>query len=233
MKLNKTIKTILPLAAFAGLAFSANAATVSYVGVQYDFEDKAQLDAGGWRNPATAKTYDADNVFGTDGYQIFNASTALPDYVSSVARLSSGSNTKQGYMDNPSDPTGTDTTRYGVWYEGGVGEFDLFSFTLDNSGGDLDGLATIRISVFQDTNATAWTATVGQFAQIYRLEGPGATTASSVSIGAVEPNDLDAVVFDITGFADGDVYTLYSTATGTSGHYKHAVGCSATTRSPL
>ncbi len=230
MKTKKRIAKVWAIALVAmgivGMTVGAANAqvTITFVGSQLNFEAKTDDPTVGWRNAATAKTYDidGDNVFGTDGYEIFNSLgniVSLPTYVNSVTKMSPKSYSGQGVMDAPADPSGSDTLAYGMYYHQGQADTAMFSFALTKAGGALGGVSTIRVTVFQDAYNAAW----GAGGQQLRLTGPGGAMASSGSVDLNRGDYLDAITFDITGFADGDVYTLYAAITS-GPYYSHAVG---------
>lgn len=203
MNAGKIITTIGAVGLFAAL--STQAAVVSYVGSQLDMESRLN-DAGGWRNSATAKTLDrdSDNVIGTDGYQLFNGDgTSLPSYITSITQTAPAAfGPSGGYavIDNPADPTGTDTTGTGTWYENGAPNADIQSmFTFQTTG---SVPVDFRIALLWDNTDNSTGIANTQFG----LTGAGGDSGfQTITTGN---QILDWYYFDITGATSGETYTL-------------------------
>ena len=207
MKLSQTL-----LAAFAvGLTSgSVNAATISYVGVDYNVDAKQTTatvtDSIGWRNTTDVKDFDidGDNVYGSSTYYMRgNGFGGSASYLNSTGtgNLAGGGN-NFGFMDNPNDPTGLDD--YAVGFAGAkttAASINLFQFTV--AGTDLNG-QTLRAGVHFDAyNGSknlnyifTWTQTVG-----------GSATASSAALINCD-DGYDFAFFDFTNVVAGDKFVL-------------------------
>lgn len=204
------MKGFFPLSALA-LSIApggANAASVTYLGVDYNVDAVAKKDGsenqpGGWRTPTNAKFFDidGDNVYGTDGYYLRGGDTteSIP-YIGSITRLAREGN-NFGAMDDPSDPTGFDDFQVGFWGKiDSDSSFDLFEFTV--GGRALEG-KTLRVGVLFDTFNSA----VGEWRYTWTQTKGGRATASSDLVTA-SYDGYDFVFFDFTNVKAGDSFTL-------------------------
>ena len=198
MKLNKQIKTILPLGAFAVAAFTGSAsAAITYVGGQSNLEAHTDDPAVGWRNTTTVKTLDidGDNIIGTDGYDIAGGGPeVLPSYVLS-ATYSGGHNQLKGFMDDPLDPTGADMGA--GWAGNSSGNTIVFQ------GSDL-ATGTLRLGVLYDSD---WNLAWGTqtFTLTQTVGGSDSVTTPTLTLAG---DGLDVAYFDVTGIQDGDTFQL-------------------------
>jgi len=197
-------------AAMALLDVHAQAAVVGYVGFQNEVEGEFDTPTEGWRNASPAKTFDidGDNILGTDGYWNPSNGTVLPAYVASAAKQNvGGDNTGSGFgvMDDPGNPSGTDTWNYGGWRHNSTTELEMATITLSANAGTLLNNQTLR---------------VGWLSDIYNFSGSFFMRAAVDSGGdsgltpliSYADDGLDAGFFDISNVADGDVIRLYGTA---------------------
>ena len=208
------IKNTLVLFATAALvAGTADAATITYVGVHTNVETFADNPADGWRNASTAKLFDADgdNVIGTDGYDFVGSSTviSLPAYVASATTSGGHNDNNRGLVDNPLDPSGADI---------GLGWNGNGSTTLVFQGGTL-AAETLRLAVLHDG-----TWNLGQGTQTFTLTQTAGTGSDSVTTPTLTlaGDGLDVAYFDIAGIQDGDTFSL--TRTGVSIPWRHLAG---------
>jgi hypothetical protein len=203
MKMKKPIKTLLPLAAFAGLVVSANAATIMHAGGQSNFEAHTNDATVGWRNATTLKPLDGDgdNILGTDGYDLSGSSAplALPSYVLSSV-VSGNHNQTRGSVDDPLNPTGADIA--GGWSggSGASGTFGTFVFQ-----GSSLVTETLRLGVLYDSD---WNLANGtQTFTLTQTSGVG-TDSVTTPILTLANDGVDVAFFDVTGIQDGDTFVL-------------------------
>ena len=200
MKLNQQMKTLLPLAAFAGLVASAQAATIMNAGGDLNVESFDPDPTDGWRNATTAKPGDGDgdNILGTDGYSL-TTSTDLPSYVLSAVVSGSHNTSNGGVIDNPLDPTGADVSAPWAGRSDSGGTFATIVFQ-----GSTMATETLRLGVLYDST---WDLTLGtQTVTLIQTVGGGATaTTPTLTTDGV---GLDVAYFDVTGIQDGDTFQV-------------------------
>ena len=208
--MNTLTKTFSALSALALMAGSANAATVSYVDFQSEIEGEFDTPNEGWRNTSPTKTYDidGDNILGTDGYWNPSNGTVLPAYVASASKKNvGGDNTGAGFgvMDDPGDPSGTDTWNYGGWRHNSTTELEMATITLSGDAGTLLAGQTLRIG---------WLSDIYNFSGSFYMRVAVDSGGNSGLTPLISYNDdgLDAAFFDISNVANGDVIRLYGTS---------------------
>lgn len=197
------------------MAGSASAATVSYVGFQNEIEGEFDTPNEGWRNASPTKTYDidGDNILGTDGFYIpgavgGSADIQLPAYVASIAKDSSGGENWSagfGLMDDPSNPSGTDTWNYGGWRDNTGSEIELTTITLSGDAATLLAGQTLRLG---------WLYDVYNFSgsHILRVAVDSGGDSGATPTLSYSDNGLDAAFFDISNVSNGDVIRMYGTS---------------------
>ena len=196
-----------------GMSRAVEGGFIQYVGHEVDVESASDTPTTGWRNPNNAKTLDidGDNILGTDGYSIFNLNSfslignqALPDYISEVTRLSPNANAASsfGVMDNPADPSGSDTWNFGIWHTANSTPADIFQFSV--VGNSLQN-RKLRIGLLFD----GYNGSGSQFLRVTQTVG-GTATAQSPTLGFANTG-LDIMYFDVTASA-GDTFVVYADA---------------------
>ena len=202
MKINKSMKTTMSLAALAVAAFIGSAsAAITYVGNQYNMEEFTNDTGVGWRNASTAKSFDidGDNIIGTDGYDFAGDSTvaSLPSYVASVTGSGGHGDLNRGLIDDPTDPSGADI---GTGWHGSGSETIVFQ-------GNSLATETLRLSVLYDGT---WDFAYGtQTFTLTQTVGGGSDSVTSPTL-TLAGDGLDVASFDITGIQDGDTFQLTS-----------------------
>jgi hypothetical protein len=209
--MKKNIILTLVVVAIASMGTVANAATITYVGGQSNFEAHTDDPTVGWRNATTAKTLDidGDNIIGTDGYDIAGGGPeVLPSYVSS-ATFSGGHNQLHGFMDDPLDPDGTDMGA--GWTGNSSGNTIVFQ------GSDLT-TKTLRLGVLYDSGwSLAWGTQT--FTLTQTVGGSASATTPTLTLAG---DGIDVAYFDVTGVQDGD--TLKLTVADVSINWNHMAG---------
>ena len=202
----KSINTVFPLATLAMAAFTGSAsAAITYVGNQYNVEALTDDQSTGWRNAATAKSFDidGDNIIGTDGYDFAGASgvASLPSYVTSVAGSGGHNDQNKGLIDDPTNPSGPDIGT--GWNGNGASHTIIFGSAVTE---------TLRLSVLYDGN---WSLAHGTqtFTLTQTFGGSDSATTPTVTLAG---DGLDVASFDITGIQSGDTFQLTTTAVAIS-----------------
>lgn len=195
----------------------ANAAVIIASGADTDTTN------GAWRTSSVSKPLDADgnNIYGSDGYLMFNtgyiggsftsstnifanASNALPTYVSVTADGATGSVGAAAFA-SIDDPLNAPTDfQSGVATISGVGlgaEVSMLNLTFNGT----VPIAGIRVGVLVN-NAANRNASAIRF----ELDGNAAVTASQ-NTGTGVNQQQDYYFFDITGISNGDVFSFFAT----------------------
>ncbi|MBT5562251.1 MAG: hypothetical protein HOJ87_07875, partial [Rhodospirillaceae bacterium] len=171
---------------------------------KYAGSDLTTNDA--WRSTSVFKALDADgdNVYGSDGYNLFNQSSSLPTYIASLSNSAGGSYGPAGNyvaMDDPSQPTGETVSNVstGTWYRNGSG--NLLTVTVGSS-------TSFRMGLIQDNHDFAAISPT----QIRVLQTVGGSWDSGL-IDTTADRDMDAdyYFFDITDAQAGDTFVIYGT----------------------
>lgn len=213
LRLASNTRGVLKMAlAFSALALSVSslsAATLTYVGAQ--FNDTA------WRTASDVKPFSTSgsNIYGKDGYRFFSSSiaTVLPTYVSAIAPASGIATygtygTAGAQIDNPvaAGTIGTGTAYINGAAAGVTGE--MFTFTLAGTVPN-----TIRISVLYDnTDGTQPNITMS----LGLSGGVNAVPGGSASIVVSNTNQVaDWYSFNIVGGVAGQSYSVYLTNSDT------------------
>lgn len=197
------LKSDFLLLCFCIFAPVASAATIAYVGNEYNVEAFTDDSGVGWRNSSTAKAFDldGDNVIGTDGYDFAGGSpvVSLPSYVASVTFTGGHNDQNRGLVDDPTDPSGADIGT--GWNGNGT------SGTIVFQGSDMSS-KTMRLAVLYDSTWSGIATGTQTFTLTQTVGGSDSITTPTVTLG----NDgLDIAFFDITGIEDGDTFSLTTT----------------------
>jgi hypothetical protein len=199
-------RLMLGVAVAAILAVSAVAdATVliTYSGAEVD-------TAADWRTASVAKSYDADhnNVYGSDGYILFNGTVTLPSYVSSSTTFVTGRSTDSDVFPLCDDPTTTPGSTPTKTYLtstsiGSASNVKQVGFTVN-----ANVPASFSISVMGDSVGADAHGGAGYACSAYQVGGPD----GSANAPATANNDKipDLYVFTITGAQAGDSIELWS-----------------------
>ncbi|MEM6821279.1 MAG: PEP-CTERM sorting domain-containing protein [Verrucomicrobiota bacterium] len=213
---NNFLKIVACLSLSILSAQDLTATVITYAGEQTNLGD-------GWRTPGTAKTQDADgdNIYGTDGYLMyytgftgstfdfdfdvnFNASNALPSYVSITSDGADGSLAASDFVDidDPNNAPADFTS--GVALANGLAlgsEASLFNLTFN-------GLAPstgVRVGVLVNNTPDRNPAAVR-----FTLDSDGAVSSSTATNPGVG-GQADYYFFDITDISDGDTFSFFAT----------------------
>ncbi len=207
--MNKSMKTLLPLAVFAGFAVTSNAATIVYAGFQADIDADSNSSTDGlgdgWRNTAFDKPLDidGDDVLGTDGYRL-RSPNSNPTYAT-VTTVAANTNNGFGLIDDPANPTGSDVNGGLIHDTGNDASFSttgkLMEFVI--SGTDLDG-QTLRLGVLFDMLGSGT-------ANFTLTQTSGGSATATTATLAYEGTNLDVAFFDITGAVAGDTFDIRAT----------------------
>ncbi len=221
--MKSSLKLHCLIAATIALAPVASAATIAFSG--------SQLDLGpGWRTPSVAKTQDADgdNIYGTDGYVMFqtgfvpdpppadqfrfnsnpfsDASTAFPSYATVTADGATGSVTAANFSDinNPNNPSND--------FNSGVASRS--NFTALGSEQSLMNInfiaanfptAGVRVGVFVNNAADR-----NPMAVRLTLDG-GGTVSATAATGMDVSSQNDYYFFDITDITANATFSFFAT----------------------
>lgn len=205
------------LIALSLCAASAHAASILASGADTSTTNDA------WRTSGVAKPLDADgnNVYGSDGYLMFNtgytgttftsstnvlanASNSLPAYAAVTADGATGSVGAAAFalIDDPLNP-GSDF-RSGVATVSGVtlgAEASMFNLTFNNA-----PVGGVRVGVLVN-NAANRNAQAIRF----ELDGSGGAVTASQGTGQNVNAQQDYYFFDITGINNGDTFSFFAT----------------------
>jgi hypothetical protein len=209
------------LIALSLCAASAHAASILASGADTSTTNDA------WRTSGVAKPLDADgnNVYGSDGYLMFNtgytgstftsstnvlanASSALPAYVAVIADGATGSVGAAAFaqIDDPLNPvndfrSGVATASYNFANLGAGVELSMFNLTFTNA-----PVGGVRVGVLVN-NAANRNAEAIRF----ELDGSSGAVTASQSTGQNVNVQQDYYFFDITGIANGDTFSFFAT----------------------
>lgn len=202
------------------VASTCSAAVITFLG-------QNSTNAGSWRTSSVAKAINPanNNIYGNDGYVMFNTAptsstlvqsnspvnpftfsmptqnlatlTVTPSYVSS---FTAGSSFNSVYTSNSyltMDKPGGGSMLSGVAYEGGSTTTftSLFSFTVNSH-----VPSTFVVGLFFNNGLGEWSQA--------EITGGGATTPGTRTVFG----NIDALFFRITGATNGDVYTVLGLA---------------------
>jgi len=196
---------VLAVGLFATQAF---AASIGYVGADVTTNDA-------WRTTTLAKALDgdADNVYGTDGWEArsWAASFSHPAYATVAINAPSSypGNASYAYLDNPAatGPAPVANIVSGVHYYGGAGEQDFYTATLTQA-------VDFRLGIITDN--TDFAAISPSSLRVRQTVGGGANSGL-ISAAADRDNDGDYYFFDVTGGQVGDAFVVSGVQDGGHG----------------
>lgn len=204
------------------IAISLSAASAHAASIMAAGADTSTTNAD-WRTNSVVKPLDADgnNIYGTDGYLMFNtgytgatftssntvlanSSNALPAYVSVIVDGATGSVGAAAFalINDPLNP-GSDF-RSGVAARSGVAlgtEVSMFNLAFNNA-----PVGGVRVGVLVN-NAANRNAQAIRF----ELDGSGGTVTASQGTGQNVNAQQDYYFFDITGINNGDTFSFFAT----------------------
>lgn len=196
---------------------TAQYATITYLGTQFDIESTKDDPGVGWRNPTPAKPLDidGDHILGTDGWRvgIKGKTFSDPPYARTFKLAPNGNG--QGVIDNPDDPSGKDTYG-GVLHDAkantGETTAPLLSFTITE---DLPQDTTVRLGLLFDVHGGPNKAT---YTLTQTFGGSAKVTTPELKWTG---ESMDVAYFDLKHLRAGYSFVVTSTTTSTK-NYPHA-----------
>lgn len=190
---------------------SAQYATISYVGTQFDIESPQDDPQVGWRNttPKKPMDLDGDHILGTDGWRMGTVGQTVSDPPYAKTAKTAPNGNAHGRWDNPADPSGQDTNQ-GILHDSkaqtGETTAPLVTFTITE---DFPEDKVLRLGILFDVLGGPNTATY-TITQTF-----GGTASATTPVHTWTGEGLDVAFFDLKHLRRGYSFAITSTTVDT------------------